>query len=144
MIKAARKGEGLAPFVIVGRGCEIEGGRRAVVERDGGKYIELPRGDDGRIAWRSILEALRGQGLTSVMIEGGGGVINELLRPENQGLIDSVIVTIAPTWLGKGGVVVSPERDRSGGLNVARLTDVKWHPLGEDVVLCGKFKAIGG
>lgn len=62
------------------------------------------------------------------MIEGGGGVINSLLLPEYFSLMSSVIVTIAPTWLGNGGVVVSP------------LDHAEWHPFGEDVVLCGKVK----
>jgi 2,5-diamino-6-(ribosylamino)-4(3H)-pyrimidinone 5'-phosphate reductase len=74
------------------------------------------------------------------MVEGGGAVINSLLAAGNIPLVNSVIVTIAPTWLGKGGVVVSP--DRPGGENgtvpAARLGSVKWCPLGEDVVLCGR------
>jgi 2,5-diamino-6-(ribosylamino)-4(3H)-pyrimidinone 5'-phosphate reductase len=77
------------------------------------------------------------------MVEGGAAVINSLMLPENLSLISSVIVTIAPTWLGKGGVVVSPNRrnDESGSPTIAaRLDRVKWYPLGEDVVLCGKMK----
>ena len=73
------------------------------------------------------------------MIEGGGAVINGLLAPSNIGFVDTVIVTIAPVWLGKGGVQVCPdERDRGGNkVPVARLRDVKWVPLGDDVVVCG-------
>lgn len=90
------------------------------------------------------------------MVEGGGEVINSLLSPENTELIDSVIVTIAPTWLGQGGVVVSPPRQRGeGGAGeqgegegkgarpppgpAVRLADPTWLPLGEDVVLCGRI-----
>ncbi|KAJ8108835.1 hypothetical protein ONZ43_g6305 [Nemania bipapillata] len=73
------------------------------------------------------------------MIEGGGAVINSLLG-ENADLVDSVIVTIAPVWLGEGGVVVSPPRTTRGADRpVARLSDTKWVPLGEDVVLCGRI-----
>ncbi len=78
-----------------------------------------------------------------MMIEGGSAVINSLLEPAYQPLIDSVIVTIAPTWLGQGGVVVSPKRNFDEGgepIPAARLTGVMWYPLGEDVVLCGKVK----
>jgi len=53
-----------------------------------------------------------------------------------------VIVTIAPTWLGQGGVVVSPVRTTGADgqpTAPARLTDVTWCPLGEDVVLCGRI-----
>ncbi|KAK0722264.1 hypothetical protein B0T26DRAFT_749685 [Lasiosphaeria miniovina] len=73
---------------------------------------------------------------------GGGQVINSLLAPPDSPLIDSVIVTIAPTWLGQGGVVVSPPRTLDGSGNPAspmRLAGVSWHPLGEDIVLCGRI-----
>ncbi|EMT60688.1 5-amino-6-(5-phosphoribosylamino)uracil reductase [Fusarium odoratissimum] len=49
-------------------------------------------------------------GLSSVMVEGGGQIINSLLDPQYHELVDSIIITIAPTWLGQGGVVVSPDR----------------------------------
>ena len=78
------------------------------------------------------------------MIEGGGAVINDLLHPSHFNLVDSVIVTIAPTWLGIGGVQVCPEervdREKRVKVPVAKLTEVKWVPLGDDVVLCGRPK----
>lgn len=77
------------------------------------------------------------------MIEGGAAVINSLLQPENFPAINSVIVTIAPTSLGVGGVVVSPPRrfnEVGKPMAAARLDHVEWHPFGEDVVLCGKVK----
>ena len=77
------------------------------------------------------------------MIEGGADIINSILCAPDCDLVDSVIVTIAPTWLGQGGVVVSPPRavDTAGQPTAAaRLSNVSWHPLGEDVVLCGNLK----
>lgn len=77
------------------------------------------------------------------MVEGGGFVINSLLQPTTA-LISAVNVTIAPTWLGVGGVFISPPtRTNDGGKPVAalRLDRVEWHPFGEDVVLCGKVKS---
>ena len=65
------------------------------------------------------------------MVEGGGAVINSLLKPEFQPLID---------WLGRGGVVVSSKRRFGKAVPDARLSEAKWHPFGEDVVLCGKVK----
>lgn len=137
--------------------------QKRVLEEHGGKYIQIPLGlgsssvRDGsenrpvqedeaeaahKLDWRTILRILRKEGLESVMIEGGGMVINSLLEPSWHSLIDSVIVTIAPTWLGRGGVVVSPSR-RFGGdgkvIPASRLRDVRWYPFGEDVVLCGKM-----
>ncbi|KAA8650324.1 RibD family protein [Aspergillus tanneri] len=142
----AREGQGRAPYIIT---CvdSPPSAKRALLERHGGKYITLDvlTTDDGshRIDWTVILQCLKNEGLSSVMVEGGGSIINSLLEPTSQQLIDSVIVTIAPTWLGQGGVVVSPKRrvdDEGAAIPASRLTGVKWYPFGEDVVLCGKIK----
>ncbi|KAK0620378.1 riboflavin biosynthesis protein RibD domain-containing protein [Immersiella caudata] len=143
VLQLARRGEGKAPFVFVGTGAEVENRRKDLLERHGGKYVFVERDDRGRFKWTDVLGAVGKEGLASVMVEGGGEVINSLLKaPENE-LVDSVIITIAPTWLGQGGVVVSPERtvDANGSPRPpARLTEVEWHPLGEDIVLCGKLQ----
>ncbi|EPE36509.1 Dihydrofolate reductase-like protein [Glarea lozoyensis ATCC 20868] len=145
VLKLAREGRGKAPFIITTKGAEV-GGKREVLEGCGGKFIEIDTGGERKLGWRDILRALKEEGLNSVMIEGGAGVINELMSPENAELVSFVIVTIAPTWLGKGGVVVLPDRrnDSCGKpIAAARLDGVKWYPLGEDVVLCGKMKLDG-
>lgn len=144
VVRLAREGLGLAPFVVVGPAAEVPPEREAALEAVGGRYIRArfsaEEGEEGKFSWADVLAVLKREGLDSVMVEGGGAVINSLLAAENLPLVSSVIVTIAPTWLGKGGVVVSP--DRPGGENgtapAARLVDVKWCPLGEDVVLCGR------
>jgi 2,5-diamino-6-(ribosylamino)-4(3H)-pyrimidinone 5'-phosphate reductase len=152
VIRHARDGKGLAPFVLVdqdrfgmelGDASGVDEGRRRVLESVGGRYIPLKaRGPNGRFEWVDVLAVLEREGLGSVMIEGGGEVINSLLAPPGNGLVDSVIVTIAPTWLGRGGVVVSPPRMRGeegAHATPVRLTDVSWCPFGEDVVLCGRI-----
>ncbi|KAK3906912.1 dihydrofolate reductase-like domain-containing protein [Staphylotrichum tortipilum] len=143
VVELAREGSGLGPLVLVDTGTVMEEGRRRVLEAVGGRYIALEaRGERGRFEWADVLSVLKQEGLGSVMIEGGGEVINSLLAPPGNAFVDSVIVTIAPTWLGQGGVVVSPVRSTGvDGQPVApaRLTDVTWCPLGEDVVLCGRI-----
>lgn len=149
VLHLARSGLGLAPFILVSSRLtplfEDDGAlaaQRALLERHEGKYIPLEHEIDGRFTWDSILKAVSNEGLDSIMIEGGGKIINSLLSLPNNELIDSVIITIAPTWLGQGGVVVSPARDPGpDGEPFApiRLTGASWYPLGEDVVLCGKI-----
>ncbi|SPQ19936.1 987e17f7-b0b2-49a7-9fc9-5c718cbf3b71 [Thermothielavioides terrestris] len=134
-----------APLVLVGHPAAVVEERRRVLEAVGGRYVVLePRAAGGRrFDWADVLAVLRREGLRSVMIEGGAEVINSLLAPPGNALVDSVIVTIAPTWLGQGGVVVSPPRTAAEDGTAAppvRLTDVKWCPLGEDVVLCGRIR----
>lgn len=140
VLKLASEGKGKAPFIITH--VEPSDDRRAILENVGGKFLVLgsapKHGSETGSLWNMILDALREQGIQSVMIEGGGFVINDLLGPgPAYSLVDSVIVTIAPVWLGKGGVQVCPDGG-SERLPVTRLKDVRWIPLGEDVVLCGR------
>lgn len=142
VMRLAREGRGLAPYIVT---LEKEPPlhKKELLESAGGKFMILDAAQDGqgergqhRLDWRAILSVMRQEGLRSIMIEGGGKVINSLLG-EDADLVNSVIVTIAPIWLGQGGVTVSPPRanvDRP----VARLSDTTWMPLGADVVLCGR------
>ncbi|KAK5998504.1 2,5-diamino-6-ribosylamino-4(3H)-pyrimidinone 5'-phosphate reductase [Cladobotryum mycophilum] len=146
VFEVSRNGAGLAPFVLTGvDASEVPSESAQLLREHGGKYIHIPSSSvNGRLRfnWNDILAALHAEGLPSLMVEGGGKIINSLLDPAYHALVDSVIVTIAPTWLGQGGVVVSPERVSDGDgtpVAAARLSQVSWHPFGEDVVLCGKL-----
>ncbi|KAI1436082.1 dihydrofolate reductase-like domain-containing protein [Xylaria sp. CBS 124048] len=150
VMRLAREGKGLAPYIVIARTSPPPSPeKRAILEAVGGKFIPVGpvsskgdgegegEGEDtGRLDWRTILTAVRQEGLRSVMVEGGAEVINTLLS-EDAGLVDSVIVTIAPTWLGRGGLAVCPPRTAGVEHPVARLAGPVWLPLGEDVVLCG-------
>lgn len=155
IIELVKQGKGKAPFVITSKSpTPPPEEARNLLEKYGGKYITLdtiPSDNDGathrHFDWNLILNVLATrENIKSIMIEGGGSIINSLLSEQRYtALIDSVIVTIAPTWLGQGGVVVSPERrvDEHGyAIPASRLTDVKWYPFGEDVVLCGRIKGV--
>lgn len=140
VLRLAKEGKGKAPYIVTCTNPSQD--RRATLENVGGKFLLLGLStkdvSQAGSSWHIILDALKQQGIQSVMIEGGGFVINDLLGPgPAYSLVDSVIVTIAPTWLGKGGVQVCPDGG-SERLPVTRLQDVRWVPLGEDVVLCGK------
>ncbi|KAK6957785.1 hypothetical protein Daesc_000574 [Daldinia eschscholtzii] len=150
VMKLARAGKGLAPYIITAVPNPPED-KKELLQDLGGKFIILNEpqsfgpnvgSDNRRFDWRTILAAVRNEGLQSIMIEGGGEVINSLLSQENSHLIDSVIITIAPTWLGQGSVFVSPPRNvnaNGSSSAVARLTNITYMPLGEDLVLCGNI-----
>ncbi|EKD19286.1 uncharacterized protein L3040_009274 [Drepanopeziza brunnea f. sp. 'multigermtubi'] len=143
IFQLAREGKGRAPYIITTL-ASPPAEQRAILARAGGKFITLAPAQDvnQKLLWTEILKAISMEGLRSVMIEGGAAVINSLLVPEYFSVISSVIITIAPTWLGEGGVVVSPPRRTEDGkaISAARLKHVEWHPFGEDIVLCGDFK----
>ncbi|KAK3936384.1 riboflavin biosynthesis protein [Diplogelasinospora grovesii] len=149
VLQLARAGHGLAPFIVTAI-WEPPADRRELLERHGGRYlfVEPTRESYGmpdggpQFRWADVLAEVKRQGLDSIMIEGGGTIINSLLSPPDNSLIDSVIVTIAPTWLGQGGVVICPPRKTGADgspPSPLRLADVSWHPLGADIVLCGKI-----
>ncbi|KAJ6068119.1 uncharacterized protein N7446_005156 [Penicillium canescens] len=128
LFQLCREGRGRAPWIVTALDQPLRKSKLCWRSRH-------------QINWHDLLVTLKSNGLLSVMVEGGGQVINSLLSPSHMSLLSSVIVTIAPTWLGQGGVVVSPARrfdDRGNAISAARLTNVKWYPFGEDVVLCGQ------
>lgn len=143
VLQTVQSCKGRGPWVIMAPGVAMDPMRLELLKYYGGKYLGLTEFDKKwRLRWEAILKALAAEGIKSVMIEGGGMVINDLLQPENANFISSVVVTVAPTYLGKGGVGVSPapRHDPTGRPQPAvEFQGVKWQPLGKDVVMCGKL-----
>ena len=134
----AKEGTGRAPWWITQRPSSDADARyeeKFKVVRDYGGEVLLT---NGKKDWGELLTMMAEHGIRSVMIEGGAAVINNLLEAKNQQYVSSVVVTIAPTYLGKGGVAVSPSRTGPG--NEARLKDVRWVPMGQDVVMAGRLE----
>lgn len=133
--KICDDGLGLAPFVIIDENVEPSEDSKKSVDEQGGKYIKLPlisyRGDN----WRIILEKLQEIGIKSIMIEGGAKVINDLLI-NKEDLVDSLIITVAPIFLGKNGVDVSPNHQ-------INLKDMTWWTGIQDSVLAAKIQSKG-
>ncbi|KUI64413.1 2,5-diamino-6-ribosylamino-4(3H)-pyrimidinone 5'-phosphate reductase [Cytospora mali] len=145
LFKLCREGRGRAPWIVTAV-KDPPAENVALLQEYGGRYVKMDvtMSDVGqnRLDWGELMVTLKKNGLNSVMVEGGGHIINSLLEPEYLSIISMVIVTIAPTWLGQGGVVVSPARRfDDGGLAIpaARLSGARWYPLGEDVILCGRL-----
>ncbi|KAI4212737.1 MAG: hypothetical protein LQ351_004630 [Letrouitia transgressa] len=143
ILQTVHAGKGKAPWIIIGPGSSVDPNRIEMLNNYGGKFLGLAESDHNcRFQWETILKALASEGIKSVMVEGGGTIINDLFRPQNAGVINSVVVTIAPTYLGSGGVTVCPTRkqDASGRPQPAlRFQNVKWQSLGEDIVMCGRL-----
>ncbi|KAL8774549.1 MAG: hypothetical protein Q9209_000922 [Squamulea sp. 1 TL-2023] len=143
VIRTVSEGKGKGPWIIIAPGLNMDPNRIEMLKYYGGKYLGLSDFDQRwRLRWEAILRALAMEGIRSVMIEGGGMVINELLRPEHSNLVSSVVVTVAPTYLGQGGVTISPapklDADRRPQ-PALRFKDVRWQSFGEDAVMCGRI-----
>ena len=87
----------------------------------------------------AALRWLHGAGAASVLVEGGGAVITSLL---SAGLVDRLIVSVAPTVIGSG-------REAVGDLGITRvsdgfhLDDRRVHHIGDDLVGSGDVTAGG-
>lgn len=148
VIRTVSEGKGKAPWIIMAPGFAIDPNRVEMLRYYGGKHLGLTDYDKRwRLRWEAILKALAAEGIRSVMIEGGGMVLNELLSAQHSHLVSSVIVTVAPTYLGRGGVVVSPDpkHDEFGRpMPALRFRDIRWQSFGEDAVMCGRIPVVEG
>jgi riboflavin-specific deaminase-like protein len=92
--------------------------------------LPLAAGGEG-VDLRALLARAREQGLRSVLVEGGRGVITSFLRAR---LVDRLVITVAPMILGEG-------IDAVGDLSVRlidealRFTAPRVLRLGDDVIL---------
>ena len=71
--------------------------RQAVLQAAGARLLLLPPAADGRVSLPTLLECLAGLGVNSLMVEGGAAVITSFLT---QRLVDQVVLTIAPCFIG--------------------------------------------
>lgn len=119
-----KSGRGLKPVIIVSS-------KATSTESTYDIEIIKIEPQDGILPWEAILSELKNISLNSIMIEGGAHVINTLLnKPE---LVDSLIVTVGPVYLGSKGVSVSPPV-------AVTLRNVRWWTGIQDSVLCATLK----
>jgi 3,4-dihydroxy 2-butanone 4-phosphate synthase/GTP cyclohydrolase II len=106
--------------------------KQAQLERRGARVLSLPPGEDGRISLPALLGYLAGQGIDSLMVEGGARVIASFLA---QGLVDRLVLTVAPVIVGGLHAV-----DAEAALPVPlRLILPGYERLGDDLVVWGKI-----
>ncbi|KAK9375757.1 dihydrofolate reductase-like domain-containing protein [Lipomyces chichibuensis] len=115
------------------------------IERMGARVIPIIGLQSGNKneSWAAILKSLKELGIRSLMVEGGARVINDLLctavddiNGNKVSLVDVVIITIAPVYLGKNGVEVSP----ASALD--NLYDITWAQFGRDCVMASFNKKL--
>lgn len=138
VVALAKDGRGKKPWVFINPSASDTNPSDAgqllpEVDRDGAIILT----HHGSLT--DVLQIMHKKGIKSVMIEGGAEIIN-LLLAHHAGLIDSLIVTYAPVYLGEGGVTVCPEKPPQAG-HVARFEKITWLQLEDDVVMCGKRKS---
>lgn len=128
-------GQGKPPIILIDESVDPSPSNKKVLEDQHGKYVKLPLLKARKNNWTKILDLLYTLGIESVMIEGGAKIINELLqyKVESTSVVDSLIITIGPVFLGKNGVEVSP-------MEPTNLKQVKWWTGVQDSIVCAKIE----
>lgn len=108
-----------------------DGDRRAALQDAGAEIIDVPSDAEGLVHLPSLMGTLAEKGIASVMVEGGSRVLRSFMASR---LVDQLVVTIAPIVLGGVSAL-------GAGLQlpnaIARLADLQYQRLGEDLVLSG-------
>ncbi len=106
----------------------------AAVTARGATVVRVHANDDGGVDLPSLLARLRREGITSLLVEGGRGIITSALRAK---VVDRLTVAIAPKVVGEGIAAV-------GDLSIDYLRDAvtfahsRFIACGEDVVFYGE------
>lgn len=121
----------LSPWIFTTGTASPE--RRITLQAAGAEIIDLPADAYGKISLPDLLVCLGEHRIASLMVEGGARVLQAFLK---QQLVDQVIITLAPLFLG-GVPVIEPLR---GVLQAPlRLAEAGSQQLGEDTVVWGRL-----
>ncbi len=107
--------------------CAASKVRAKRLESLGIRLFRVPEGSPGKLDLIAVLRSLVRAGISTLMVEGGGCVIQAFLR---QQLVDYCVLTIAPRFLG--GV-----KALSAKIEVT-LVNLQYQPLGGDVIVLGR------
>lgn len=112
----------------------MDAAKRELFDERGVAVEQLP-GEDGRVDMSALMASLGSQGITSVLVEGGGRVAGSLF---DESLVDRVAAFIAPVIVG-GESAPGPVAGRGVAeiANALHLRDVTWEPVGNDMLVIG-------
>lgn len=104
------------------------------LERRGHTVVTCRSTSEGRVFLPHALLKLGSLGFTSVLLEGGGELFADFLR---RGLVDKVVVCIAPKLIGGSGREFLPGFSIKKIRNAMTLEGVQIHNFGDNVVVEG-------
>jgi diaminohydroxyphosphoribosylaminopyrimidine deaminase/5-amino-6-(5-phosphoribosylamino)uracil reductase len=128
-----------APTYLV-HGPAVDQGRRAIFKDRGARLVEVPLGEGG-LDLAAVMDRLGAEGLTSVLLEGGGRLIASALKA---GVVDKVNLFYAPKLLGgNDGVPMCAGPGCEKMADALALTRVRVACYGPDVCIEGYLPAGG-
>jgi len=125
-------------LVFMASGAQENAGAQARLEAAGASVFAAG-GDDGRVDLGALLAELGRREITSVLVEGGGGLLGSLF---DEGLVDRVVGFVAPVIIG-GADALSPVGGSGAAMmaDAVRLSGARVERVGGDVVVVGVFNA---
>ncbi len=129
--------DGAASGTLIAAAVTADKHRVSAIQNLGAKVLRLPAAPSGTgLDIGRMLQELGNRGITSVLVEGGKGIITSLLAAR---AVDRLIVVIAPKIIGQGTEAI-------GNLGITKLSEaiefssVRIRRLGADVIFDGLLK----
>ena len=132
-IKSSVLTDANACLTIIATTSDAPAAKIAAVKKQGAEIWVVKKERDGRVSLRDLLRKLGKREIMSVLVEGGSEIITSLLKA---GLVDKMIIPIAPMIVGKGLEAI-------GDLNInkinnsIRFTSFKTMKKGDDIIFEG-------
>jgi diaminohydroxyphosphoribosylaminopyrimidine deaminase/5-amino-6-(5-phosphoribosylamino)uracil reductase len=125
---------------LLALGRQIKPGEAEAFAKSGAELLELPL-TEGYVDVEKLLKALGERGITSVLVEGGSILLGSMF---DQGLVDKVVVFVAPIIIGGGEA-----KTAVAGTGVDKVIDsfklkrVNVRRFGQDIMVSGYVVAKG-
>ncbi|KAL1409578.1 hypothetical protein Q8F55_003569 [Vanrija albida] len=121
------------PWIVCGEHASAD--QERVLVQAGARVIRVVLDDEGLVPPTALPAIMAELGLSSIMIEGGSRVLSTFLhagpRPDGSVLVDSVVVTVAPAFIGDGVGVVPVGED----VGLPPLKHLHTETMGKDAVM---------
>jgi diaminohydroxyphosphoribosylaminopyrimidine deaminase/5-amino-6-(5-phosphoribosylamino)uracil reductase len=122
-------------ILVAGSGAPAD--KKARLAGLGATILEMPQ-DDGRIDLADLMKRLGKMGVTSLLVEGGGGVLASALK---DGIADKILFFYAPKILGgDDGVPICRGPGASAISDAVALENIRVRRFDDDVMIEGYIK----
>ncbi|KAI8584543.1 hypothetical protein K450DRAFT_216807 [Umbelopsis ramanniana AG] len=138
LLKIAATKQGKPPIIFTGvdQSDDKYSARWHQLEDAGAHIYTVGVDASGHLNLEEVCQNLKSRGMERVMIEGGASVIKTCLS--SFALLDAVVVTIAPTWIGNGITIQNP---LSKEPSTPMFSSVQYQQFGRDVVMAANISS---
>ena len=116
---------------IIATTLQADEGKLASLKQMGIEVLVVDEDERGEVDLELLFKSLGERGISSILVEGGAEIITSLFQ---RGLVDKVVLVIAPKIMGKGIEAVG-DLNILGVGDVLKLSYVRIYRRGEDIVI---------